>query len=130
MCIRDRAGGFSAIVLDMGSISPEHVSRIPLATWFRYRAAAEQTQSSFVILSQHSCAKSSAGAVLRLDAATPHSTGNSVFSGWINHAELVRQRYEQEPENVVLIRKPPQRVNTVDWRNRTTWAMPRKAGEL
>ena len=125
-----QAGGFSAIVLDMGSISPEHVSRIPLATWFRYRAAAEQTQSSFVILSQHSCAKSSAGAVLRLDAATPHSTGNSVFSGWINHAELVRQRYEQEPENVVLIRKPPQRVNTVDWRNRTTWAMPRKAGEL
>ncbi|MDQ2834513.1 MAG: hypothetical protein M3Y50_12345 [Acidobacteriota bacterium] len=35
-----QAGGFSAIVLDLGSIAPEHVSRIPLATWFRYGAAA------------------------------------------------------------------------------------------
>ena len=36
-----QAGGFGAIVLDMGSLAPEHVSRIPLATWFRYRAGAE-----------------------------------------------------------------------------------------
>jgi hypothetical protein len=37
-----QAGGFGAIVLDMESVAPEHVSRIPLATWFRYRAAAER----------------------------------------------------------------------------------------
>ena len=40
-----QAGGFSAIVLDMAGIAPEHVSRVPLATWFRYRAAAERTQA-------------------------------------------------------------------------------------
>ena len=41
-----QAGGFSAIVLDMASIAPEYVTRVPLATWFRYRAAAERTQAS------------------------------------------------------------------------------------
>jgi recombination protein RecA len=61
-----QGGGFSAIVLDMGSLAPEAVSRVPLATWFRYRAAAERTQSSIVLLTQHSCAKSSAELLLRL----------------------------------------------------------------
>jgi hypothetical protein len=37
-----QAGGFSAIVLDLGSIASEHVSRITLATRFRYGAAAER----------------------------------------------------------------------------------------
>ena len=61
-----QAGGFSAIVLDMGSIAPEYASRVPLATWFRYRAAAERTQASILLLTQHACAKSSAELVLRL----------------------------------------------------------------
>jgi hypothetical protein len=122
-----QAGGFSAIVLDMGSIAPEHVSRIPLATWFRYRAAAEQSQTSFVLISQHPCAKSSAGVALVLDAANPQNAGPGVFSGLIHHAELLRRRYENEPENVIPIRKPPQRADSVDWRSGTTWAMPREA---
>lgn len=122
-----QAGGFSAIVLDMGSIAPEYVSRIPLASWFRYRAAAEQSQTSFILLSQHPCAKSSAGVSLRLGVANPQNAGPTVFSGLINHAELIRRRYEQEPENVIPIRKPPQRVNSVDWKSSTTWATPRGA---
>ena len=48
-----QAGGFGAIVLDMGSLAPEHVTRIPLATWFRYRAAAERTQASVLLLTQY-----------------------------------------------------------------------------
>ena len=38
-----QAGGFSAIVIDMGSVAPEFALRVPLATWFRHRAAAERT---------------------------------------------------------------------------------------
>ncbi len=116
-----QAGGFSAIVLDMGSIAPEYASRVPLATWFRYRAAAERTQSSFLMLTQHLCAKSSAGAVLRLDAARPVEAGATVFAGLKNHAELNRRRFEQEESNVVPIRKPPQRESGVDWLSRATW---------
>ena len=44
-----QGGGFSAIVFDMGSLGPEFVSRVPLATWFRYRAAAERTQTSILL---------------------------------------------------------------------------------
>lgn len=35
-----QAGGFSAIVLDMASLAPESVSRVPLAMWHRYRVAS------------------------------------------------------------------------------------------
>jgi hypothetical protein len=65
-----QAGGFSAIVLDMGSLAPEHASRVALSIWFRYRAAAEQTQASILLLTQHSCAKSSAELLLRLQPAS------------------------------------------------------------
>src|SRR5579863_10416038 len=60
-----QAGGFSAIVLDMAGIAPEHAARVPLATWFRYRAAVERTRASLLLLTQHSCAKSSAELLLR-----------------------------------------------------------------
>ncbi len=116
-----QAGGFSAIVLDMGSIVPEFASRVPLATWFRYRAAAERTQSSFVMLTQHPCAKSSAGAVLRLDTAEPLEAGATVFAGLKNHIELSRRRFEHEESKIVPIRKPPQRESGVEWHSRTSW---------
>ena len=64
-----QAGGFGAIVLDLGSIAPEFVSRVDLGTWHRYRVAAERTQSSIVLLTQHVCAKSSAELLLRLHPA-------------------------------------------------------------
>ena len=36
-----QAGGFAAIVLDLGDTAAEHARRIPLATWFRFRQAAD-----------------------------------------------------------------------------------------
>jgi hypothetical protein len=117
-----QAGGFSAIVLDMGSVAPEFASRVPLATWFRYRAAAERTHVSFLLLTQHACAKSSAGLVLRLDAGQPIKEGQTVFAGLTCHAEVSRKRFEQEPEKVMPIRRPPQSASIADWQSRTAWA--------
>jgi recombination protein RecA len=68
-----QGGGFSAIVLDMGGLAPESVSRVPSATWFRYRAAAERSQSSILLLTQYSCAKSAVELLLRLHPAEPMS---------------------------------------------------------
>ena len=62
------AGGFAAIVLDMAGIAPEYATRVPMATWFRYRAAAERTQASFLLLTQSPCARSSAELLLRFEA--------------------------------------------------------------
>ena len=63
-----QAGGFAAIVLDMAGIAPECATRVPMATWFRYRAAAERTQASLLLLTQSPCAKSSAELLLRFAA--------------------------------------------------------------
>ena len=119
-----QAGGFAAIVLDMGSLAPEHVSRIPLATWFRYRAAAERTQACVLLLTQHACSKSSAGLVLRLKSGDALSEGTTVLAGFERQIEVSRQRFAaiQESEKVVSIRKPPQRAGVTTWRSQIAWA--------
>jgi hypothetical protein len=117
-----QGGGFSAVVLDMGSIAPEYASRVPLATWFRYRAAAEQTQASILLLTQHPCAKSSAELLLRLQPGNARRDEITVFTGIEHHLEVVRRRFAQLPTNVVPLRKPPQRAMTANWQSQTTWA--------
>jgi recombination protein RecA len=117
-----QAGGFGAIVLDMGSLAPEHVSRIPLATWFRYRAAAERTQASVLLLTQHACLKSSAGLVLRLHSEEALAQETTVLAGFERSLEVSRQGFVQSSEKVVPLRKPPQRAGVAMWRSQTTWA--------
>lgn len=116
-----QSGGFSVIVLDMGSLTPEAASRVPLATWFRYRAAAERTQSSILLLTQHPCAKSSAELVLRFQPAHAICAERTVFSGIEPHVEVMRQRFTETPTNVIPLRKPPQRANAASWKSRTVW---------
>lgn len=119
-----QAGGFSAIVLDMGDLVPEAVSRIPLATWFRYRAAAERSQISILLLTQYPSAKSSAGLVLRLDSGSALQGTPTLFSGINFHANLKRTRFTPT-SNIIQIRKPPQRENGAGWNAHTAWAASR-----
>lgn len=116
-----QGGGFSAIVLDMSSLAPEIVSRVPLATWFRYRAAAERTQSSILLLTQHPCAKSSAELLLRLGSAEAICDEVTVFTGIKPRVEVARQRFAPATGNVVPLRKQPQRANGASWQSRTPW---------
>jgi recombination protein RecA len=116
-----QGGGFSAIVLDMSSIASEFSSRVPLATWFRYRAAAEKTQASFVLLTQHPCAKSSAELLLRLHPGTARCDEVTVFSGIEHHLEVTRRRFLEHSEKVVPLRKPPQRAMIANWQSQTAW---------
>ena len=116
-----QGGGFSALVLDLGSIAPEHVSRIPLATWFRYGAAAERSRASVLLLTQHACSKSSAGLVLRLQAGSHLDGESTVLAGLERRVEVSRQRFTDAPAKVVPLRKPPQRATSVDWRSKTAW---------
>lgn len=116
-------GGFGAIILDMGSIAPEYVARIELSTWHRYRLAAERTQSSILLLSQHPCAKSSSELQLRLLPAGMMSEDTTVFNGMQPQIEVVRHRFTQTKSNVITMRKPPQNVRSACWHNRATWAV-------
>jgi recombination protein RecA len=117
-----QAGGFSVIVLDMAGITPEHASRVPLATWFRYRAAAERTRASLLLLTQHSCAKSSAELLLRFGHGEARRDERTVFTGIEHHLEVERRRFTQADTNVIPLRKPPQSVNTAQWRSQSTCA--------
>ena len=117
-----QAGGFAVIVLDMSSIAPEHASRVPMATWFRYRAAVERSQASLLLLTQHPCAKSSAELLLRFRPGAACSDESTVFSGVEYSVEVDRRRFTQAPTNVVSIRKPPQKETGASWRSRSTWA--------
>jgi recombination protein RecA len=117
-----QAGGFSCIVLDMGSLNAEYALRVPLATWFRFRTAAERLQSNVLLLTQHACSRNSAGLVLRLEPGSVLAPDSTIFTGLEHRAELARQRFPQSPGNVFPLRKQPQSVPTAQWQGRTLWA--------
>jgi recombination protein RecA len=110
-----QAGGFGAIVLDLGSIAPEVATRVPLATWFRYRTAAEKTQTSILLLSRHACANSSAALVLRLQPGNASRDELTVFTGMSYRVEAARERFAAG--NVIPMRKQPQRATSAGWQS-------------
>ena len=114
-----QAGGFSAIVLDMGSVTPEFALRVPLATWYRYRAAAERTQACVVLLTQRACAKSSAGVVLTLAPSGALTEGETVLTGAAFEVEIARERFAKA---AAFGRKPPQSDYAVRWQSHSNWA--------
>jgi hypothetical protein len=116
-----QTGGFAVVVLDMGSLTPTAALRVPLATWFRYRAAAERMQASVVLLTQTACAKSSAGLVLRMNQATELDEESTIFTGLSCRVEVTRERF-QPTAKVVPLRKPPSRETGASWQARSTWA--------
>jgi recombination protein RecA len=118
-----QGGGFSAIVLDLGSVPPEIAWRIPLAMWFRFRAACERTRISLLLLTQHPCARSSAELVVRLDPGSMEAEG-LVMTGIRYHATTERSR-SRESDRVVPIRKPPQSERPGQWKSEAAWARMR-----
>jgi hypothetical protein len=118
-----QGGGFSAIVLDLGSIAPEFALRVPLATWFRYRAAAERIHASVLLLTQHPCSKSSAGLVLHCQPSQADPEASTVFTGAEHRIEIARDRFARV-SNVVNFgsRKPPQSDHSILWTSRTPWS--------
>ncbi|MDQ2835141.1 MAG: hypothetical protein M3Y50_15640 [Acidobacteriota bacterium] len=122
------AGGFAALILDLGSTPAEFASRIPMATWFRFRAAAERSRTTILLLTQHPCARSSAGLVLRLKASSVTTAGD-LFTGRSYEVSVCRQRFEaveeqhDEAGKVVTMRKPPQSERCVTW-SRNTVGVP------
>lgn len=113
-----QGGGFSAIVLDLGSTPAGIAWRIPLATWFRFRAACERTRVSLLLLTQHPCARSSAELVVRLEPGTM-ATESKVMTGILYRAATERNRSRGE---VVSIRKPPQSERPGQWKSEAAWA--------
>lgn len=117
-----QGGGFSAIVLDLGSVPPERVWRIPLATWFRFRAACERTRTSLLLLTQHASSRSSAELVVSLQAGSMEAQGK-VMTGIRYRAEMERSRSNESASRVIPIRKPPQPERPGQWTSKAAWGL-------
>ncbi len=109
-----QAGGFSSVVLDLGDTAPEQASRIPLATWFRYRQAAERTQCSLLVLGRRTYAQSAAAVVLECSAQHAGQAGGTVLRGF---EFTVRRGRERSAPVEITTRKPP----AATWQAYAAW---------
>ena len=115
-----QAGGFAAIVLDIGDTAPEHASRIPLATWFRFRQAADRARCCLVVLGERAYAQSSAALVVECVPRQGMTAGETVLTGFSFEVRRERQR---QLSNVQGIRKPPASM----WSATCRWAQEERA---
>jgi hypothetical protein len=118
-----QAGGFAAIVLDMSDVLSQHTMRIPLATWYRFRLAAEQARTALVVLTQSPCASSCAALVLRCDPASTEAwsadSETTLFRD--QHYNLIRERNRNEG-SASIQKKPSTRA---EWHAQTAWSRVR-----
>ena len=99
-----QAGGFAAFVLDLGDVVPEDASRIPLATWFRFRQAADRARCWLVVIGQAACAQSSAAVVLECAPLQPRTADETALNGFTFEVRRGRQR---STPALPTARKPP-----------------------
>ncbi len=86
-----QSGGFRVVVLDLASVAPQEALRIPSATWFRYRRAAQESDAILLLLTREPCARSSASCVLECSGGeSPKIQG--VLTAASRIAEVARQR--------------------------------------
>ena len=119
-----QAGGFAAIVLDLADSAPEHASRIPLATWFRYRQAADRTRCSLLVLGKTGYAQSSAALAIECSPLRPETRGGTVLSGFTYEVRSGRQRFANGSlAGRPGARKPPAST----WSAGAAWEAERRA---
>jgi hypothetical protein len=109
-----QAGGFAALVLDLGNTAPEHGCRIPLATWFRFRQAADRTRCSLVVLAREPFAQSSAAVVLECAAKRVAQEYGTVLSGCSYQLQSERERFKAK---IAEVHKPPMST----WQATSPW---------
>lgn len=115
-----QSGGFAAVVLDLANESVEHCRRIPLATWFRFRQAAERTRCSLVVLSKSSFAQSSAAVVLECQQDRIDADMSSVIREFSFSARRKRERYASVAS---ITRKAPAST----WSAQVNWNAEKRA---
>jgi hypothetical protein len=118
-----QAGGFATIVLDLSDIHSQIAMRIPLATWHRFRLAAEHARSALLVLTQAPCASSCAALTLRCESpgVLPFSERGETALFERQDYILTRERNRNEG-SVIPFKKPPTRA---EWRAESTWSRVR-----
>ena len=77
-----QAGGFGAIVLDLGDTAPEQGAGFRWRRGSAFRQAAERTRCSLVVLEREGYAQSAAAVVLECEAGARRAGGGTVLRGF------------------------------------------------
>jgi hypothetical protein len=115
-----QAAGFACIVLDLGDTAIEHGRRIPLATWFRFRQAADRTRCSLLVLGQARYAQSSAAMALDCAPLQADTLGKTVLRGFTFQLQRGRQRFSSISNSA---HKPPAST----WSATGSWEREKRA---
>jgi hypothetical protein len=70
-----QGGGFGFVVIDFADVPPRITSRIPMASWFRFRRAIENTPTALVVLEREPTLKSCASLILEMRQSGIHWVG-------------------------------------------------------
>jgi recombination protein RecA len=103
-----QSGGFGAIVVDLAGLPAGAARRVPLASWFRFRRAVEETPTALLALEQQANARTCASLVMDVSRHTEQWSGSSAAHGQLLrsaglHVEVTRDR-------VTGAKKPAQNV--------------------
>lgn len=123
------AGGFRAIVVDMGDVSPEQARRVPLASWYRFRLQAEKSRAILLLVTQTACASSCASVVLRCMEADERwqyaneeaPIGLPLLTGFRCTVSADRKRGTAQ-ESFHPFKKKPVCAAETSWNSTTLWA--------
>jgi hypothetical protein len=62
-----QSGGFGLVAVDLGDVPAEVARRIPLASWFRFRRAVENTPAVLLVLEQQPIAGSCSSLLVKME---------------------------------------------------------------
>ena len=125
-----QSGGFGMVVVDLADVPPRFARRIPLASWFRFRRAVENTPTVLLVVEQEPYAKTCASLALRMQPSAfsvQHSAihfnvahMNSASRNSPPHAQILRTL----PARAEIVHDRFQRkpVRSAEFHTRACWA--------
>ena len=97
-----QAGGFGLVVLDLGDTPDREARRIPLASWFRLRHAAERTGAALVAVERQINARSCSALQIEMRRKRPVWIGKLLRG--INTLAESRKHYRAHTAELTVVR--------------------------
>jgi recombination protein RecA len=83
-----QAGGFGMVIVDLNDVASSVARKIPLATWFRFRRAVENTHTVLLVFEQEPYAKSCAALAACVQQKSPSVAGHRPLGSLMKQANL------------------------------------------
>jgi hypothetical protein len=95
-----QAGGFGMVIVDLNDIPPSIARKIPLATWFRFRRAVENTNTALLVFEQEPYAKSCASLAVGIQQSSVVGRWSSVS---LEQQSAINTQHSSQPSHARLL---------------------------